>query len=33
MPDVEGAATTARAHFQIAMIELMSRRIARCREF
>jgi putative transposase len=31
--DVERAATTARAFFQIAMIKLMSRRIARYRDF
>jgi putative transposase len=31
--DVERAATTARALFQVAMIKLMSRRIARYRDF
>jgi putative transposase len=31
--DVERAATTALAFFQIAMIKLMSRRIARYRDF
>lgn len=31
--DFEGAATTARAFFQIAMIKLMARRIARYRDF
>jgi hypothetical protein len=31
--DVEHAATTVRTFFQIAMIKLMSRRIARYRDF